>query len=80
MTASPYIGAAYEYEFDAEANASAHGYAINAPRLKGGTGIGEIGLAIKPSAEQPLSLDLGLQGYLGKREGVTGSLRARWEF
>ena len=28
----------------------------------------------------PLSLDLGVQGYVGKREGVTGSLQIRYAF
>jgi hypothetical protein len=34
----------------------------------------------KPSAAIPLSFDLGVQGYVGKREGVTGSLQAKFEF
>ncbi|MDY0242657.1 MAG: autotransporter outer membrane beta-barrel domain-containing protein, partial [Rhodospirillaceae bacterium] len=77
---SPYAGAAWDYEFDAKADATTSGIAIDAPSLKGGTGIGELGVAIKPSAEMPLSLDLGLQGYAGKREGVTGSLKAVFRF
>jgi hypothetical protein len=28
----------------------------------------------------PLSFDLGVQGYTGKREGVTGCLLVKWEF
>ncbi len=37
--------------------------------------IGEIGLTIKPSRKTPLSFDVGVQGYTGKRKGVTGALR-----
>ncbi|GHV49919.1 hypothetical protein FACS1894168_0360 [Deltaproteobacteria bacterium] len=48
--------------------------------MTGSTGIGELGLTLKPSQTLPLSFDLGIQGYVGKREGVTGSLQARWEF
>ena len=48
--------------------------------MRGDTGIGELGLLLKPSQTLPLSFDLGVQGYTGKREGVTGSLQARWEF
>ena len=49
--------------------------------MRGSTGIGEIGLTFKPSQSTiPLSLDLGVQGYVGKREGVTGSLQLRFEF
>ena len=42
--------------------------------------MGEIGLSFKPSEALPLSFDLGVQGYLGEREGVTGSLQIRYEF
>ncbi len=77
---APYIGAAYEHEFDSKARATSNGNAIKAPDLKGGTGIGEIGLTFKPSAAMPLSFDLGVQGYAGKREGVTGSLQIKFEF
>jgi outer membrane autotransporter protein len=77
---SPYIGAAYEHEFDGKARATSYGYSIKAPDLTGGTGIGELGLSFKPSPTLPLSFDLGVQGYVGKREGVTGSLQAKWEF
>ena len=77
---SPYVGAAYEHELDGKARATTNGFGIDAPDLKGGTGIGEIGLTFKPSATTPLSFDLGLQGYVGKREGVTGSLQIKFEF
>jgi autotransporter-associated beta strand protein len=78
---SPYIGAAWEHEFDGRARAAtADGFAIDAPSLRGDTGIGELGLSLKPSAQLPLFFDLGVQGYAGKREGVTGSLQARIEF
>jgi len=77
---SPYIGAAYEHELDGKAKASTYGYRIDAPKMSGGTGIGELGLSLKPSQTRPLFFDLGVQGYVGKREGVTGSLQMRWEF
>jgi hypothetical protein len=65
---------------DGEANATAYGMPIEAPRMKGGTGIGELGLKISPGADVPFTADLGVQGYAGKREGVTGSLTFRFEF
>jgi hypothetical protein len=76
---SPYVGAAWEHEFDGRARATTNGLGIAAPSLKGDTGIGELGLTLKLSTT-PLSFDLGVQGYAGKREGVTGSLQARFEF
>jgi outer membrane autotransporter protein len=74
---TPYAGAAWEYEFDGKAKANTYGYAIDAPSLKGGTGVGELGVAYRRAA---FSADLGIQGYVGKREGVTGSLRMAWDF
>ena len=80
LTFTPYIGAAYEHEFDGKAKATTYGYSIDAPDLKGGTGMGELGLSFKPVADSGLSLDLGAQGYTGVREGVSGSFQAKWEF
>lgn len=77
---SPYVGAAYEHEFDGDAKATTYGYAIDTPSMDGDTGIGELGLMVKPSQNLPLSLDVGVQGYVGQREGVTGSLQIRFEF
>ncbi|MDR1831124.1 MAG: autotransporter outer membrane beta-barrel domain-containing protein, partial [Fusobacteriaceae bacterium] len=77
---SPYIGAAIEREFDGQAKATAFGLPIDAPSLKGNTGIGELGLTLRPAKAPGLSINLGLQGYVGKREGVSGSFRLRYEF
>jgi len=77
---APYIGAAWEYEMDGRAKATTYGYNIDTPTMFGSTGVGELGLTLKPSKTLPLSFDLGVQGYVGKRDGVTGSLQAKWEF
>ena len=77
---APYIGAAWEHEFDGKARAKTNGFDIDAPNLRGNTGIGELGLSLTPSADLPLTIDLGVQGYTGKHEGVTGSLMVKWEF
>lgn len=77
---APYIGAAYEYEFDGRARATINGFSTDAPDLKGGTGIGELGFTVKPFADSGLSLDLAVQGYTGKHEGATGILQFKWEF
>ncbi|MDR2573399.1 MAG: autotransporter outer membrane beta-barrel domain-containing protein [Desulfovibrio sp.] len=77
---SPYIGAAWEHEFDGKARATTYGYDIDAPSLRGDTGMGELGLTLKPSQTLPLSFDLGVQGHVGKREGITGSVQMKWEF
>jgi outer membrane autotransporter protein len=77
---SPYIGAAYEYEFDGKSKASTHGYAIDAPSLKGSTGIFELGLNMQPTENKALSVNLGVNGYVGKREGVSGQVQVQYKF
>lgn len=77
---SPYAGAAWEHEFDGRARATVNGLGVTAPKLEGSTGVGELGVGINPAPELPLTIMLGVQGYTGKREGVTGSLDLKWEF
>jgi len=72
------FGGAYEYEMSGEISASMLSHAINAPSLKGGTGIGEVVIGFKPSANRLTSINIGVQGYSGKRQGVTGSLFVRF--
>jgi autotransporter passenger strand-loop-strand repeat protein/autotransporter-associated beta strand protein len=79
-TIKVYAGLAIEREFGGEAKATTNGFRIDAPKLKGNTGIGELGITATPSAGKPLFLEFGIQGYAGKREGVTGSLRVNYFF
>ena len=74
----PFFGLAYEHELDGKAAAATYGLPIAAPKLKGGTGIGEVGLALKTGG--PVSLDLGVQGYVGKRQGASGTINLKIEF
>ncbi|MDR3086862.1 MAG: hypothetical protein LBU45_02790 [Azoarcus sp.] len=77
---SAYAGLAYDYEFNSKVRHTKDGEEIHSPHSRGGTGIFEIGLTGSPSAGSPLFLNLGVQGYAGKREGVTGSLRMKYFF
>ncbi|MCL2075905.1 MAG: autotransporter outer membrane beta-barrel domain-containing protein, partial [Betaproteobacteria bacterium] len=77
---SPYAGLAYEYEFDGKSKASTNGYKIDRPDMKGGTGVFEGGLIVKPTPNHPLSVNVGLQGYTGKMQGWGGSVRVKYEF
>ncbi|SHN57181.1 autotransporter outer membrane beta-barrel domain-containing protein [Desulfovibrio litoralis] len=77
---TPYIGAAYDYEFDGKANATVYGERMNAPELTGGTGIGELGINFKPIVNSGFNIDLGIQGYTGEREGISGNLQIKFEF
>ena len=42
--------------------------------------MGELGITLTPSSTIPVSLDLGVQGYVGKREGVSGTIQLQWKF
>ncbi|WP_162916997.1 beta strand repeat-containing protein [Cohaesibacter haloalkalitolerans] len=75
-----YTGMALEHEFEGEAKAFTSGLPIEAPSFEGTTGIGEIGVSVRPSEGSPFAFDFGIQGYLGKREGVAASLKARFVF
>ena len=77
---TPYVGAAFEYEFDGEAAAKTYGYDIDAADLTGGTGVGEVGITVTPAKFDRFSADVVLQGYTGVREGVGGSLQLRYDF
>jgi outer membrane autotransporter protein len=78
---SPYVGAAYEHEFDGRARACMNGVEVaNAPKLAGGSGIVELGFSLEPAQTTPFSIELGLKGHFGRREGVTASLRFGFEF
>ncbi len=42
--------------------------------------MGELGVTFKPAPDSGFALDLAVQGYVGVREGVTGTLQVKWEF
>jgi hypothetical protein len=75
-----YIDLAWERELDGKAKAKIQGSRIDAPTLKGNTGIAELGLTFVPNPASPLSLDVGLQGYAGKREGIMGNIKVNYRF
>jgi outer membrane autotransporter protein len=74
----PYFGLAYEHELDGKARAWVGGHAADVPELEGGSGIGELGLAI--TASEGLTVDLGVRGYAGARRGVSGTLNLTYSF
>lgn len=75
---SMYYGAAWEYEFNGDANNTVIGYDISTPSLGGSTVIGEIGAHYK--ANEKWTLDANLRGYAGQRDGFTGSIQANYLF
>ena len=77
---TPYLGAAWEHEFGGTSCASSYGYGIPESSLGGGTGIGELGIALKPASRRGFFFDLGIQAYTGKRDGVTAAIFAGRNF
>ena len=77
---SAYIGAAWEHEFEGVSDSSVFSYDIDSPKIRGDSGCGEMGLRFTPTDDLPLTVDIGVQGYAGKKEGVTGSLFVQYEF
>ena len=74
------VGAAYEHVFDGDADGLISGLVIdNSASLEGNRGVFELGLTIAPT-ESSLSLDLGLSGYAGDREGVSGNVQVNYKF
>jgi hypothetical protein len=69
-----YFGGAYEHQLDGWVEATVYSYTIEAPALSGGTGIGEFVMSYKPSASSQTSINIGVQGFGGKREGVAGNV------
>lgn len=78
-----YGGFAYDHEFSAKAKAKLVNFGnteLPSSKLLGGTGMLEAGLLLTPSAYSPISVDLGVQGFTGRREGIVGSLRLNYYF
>ncbi len=67
-----YAGAALDYEFRGKTSATIDGNQADSADLQGLTGILELGFSAKQS--ETLSLDGALYGYVGKKEGLAGSL------
>ncbi|WP_038453969.1 autotransporter outer membrane beta-barrel domain-containing protein [Campylobacter iguaniorum] len=76
-----YTGLAIEREFDSKAKGYnlSYNYDIESPSMKGNTGIGEAGIKLKPlTSSDKLTLDLGIKGLTGKKEGVSGNVGIEW--
>lgn len=78
--ARAYVGAAWEHEFDARARATVYGFDTPSPSLKGDTGVFELGLDMTPGSTRALTVGLGVQAYVGKRQGIGGSATLQYAF
>jgi hypothetical protein len=76
----PSIGVSYEREFDGESQAFAQDFKLKTPELAGETFIGEIDLSINPTRESPMFFGFNIKGYLGQKEGMSGTLKIEYGF
>ncbi len=77
---SPYVGLAFEHEFSGSCDAKVYDRSVAAPSFEGSSGMGELGIIMKPAESLPLSINLGVQGFVGQKQGVSGSCNVMYEF
>lgn len=79
-----YAGLAYEHVFDGKAEGelkfAGATAALDAPSLKGDSAIVDLGFTMKPEANDPWTIGVGLKGYAGDRRGGTGSVNVLYTF
>ena len=74
-----YTGLAWEYELGGEASASVGGDAAPSPSLKGSSYMLELGYRFLPQNSR-VSYDFHINGWQGKRKGLSGGAVIRWAF
>ena len=79
-TSMPYIGIAWEHEFDGNARGRVMGYRLKDTSLKGDSGVLELGVKFVPSENSRWNYDFTLEGYVGQREGVMGNFVVNYLF
>ena len=75
-----YGGLAWQYEFNGDARAvySVSGEAPS-PSVKGSSGMLELGWQVKPG-KSPMTIDLGVTGWVGKLRGIAANVQMNWTF
>ncbi len=79
-----YAGLAYEHVFDGKAKGelkfAGATAALDAPSLKDDSAIVDLGFTMKPEANGPWTIGVGLKDYAGDRRGGTGSVNVLYTF
>ena len=78
-TGECYAGLAWEHELGGEASASVGGDAAPSPSLKGSSYMLEIGYRFLPQNSR-ISYDFHIDGWQGKRKGLSGGAAIQWTF
>ena len=75
-----YGGLAYEHELDGKAGGTADGFAIRSADVGGGSVKMELGATMRPGKTSPWSLNFNVNGFAGKKQGVTGGVSVSFTF
>lgn len=80
-----HAGLAYEHVFDGDAESTllvgGSRASLDTPTLEGNSGIVDVGFRYQPGgASDPWTFGVNLKGYVGDRQGVTGSFNALYTF
>ena len=78
-TGECYAGLAWEHELGGEASASVGGDAAPSPSLKGSSYMLELGYRFLPQNSR-ISYDFHIDGWQGKRKGLSGGAAIQWTF
>jgi hypothetical protein len=79
QTIKGYFGLYYEHEFDGDSRVTYGGVALPEATLKGSSAVGELGLIVS-APESPVEFQMGVQGSVGRRDGISGNLSVRYTF
>ena len=77
---SPYVGAAWEHEFNGTCDATVSELDVASPSFRGDTFRGELGIKTIASEDMPVTLNLGVTGFTGVRNGVSADFYFRYDF
>ncbi|MDO4204564.1 MAG: autotransporter outer membrane beta-barrel domain-containing protein [Selenomonadaceae bacterium] len=77
-----YAGLAWQHEFDSRCDATVHLGGLStsapAPSMRGDSGIIELGW--KATAWKNVTVDLNMNGWVGKQRGISGGASLQWSF
>ena len=78
------FGLTYEHVADGDAESTVFTktdlVALDIPTLEGDSGIVDLGITMRSKPTDPMALDLGLKGYVGDYQGVTGTVTWSYAF
>lgn len=75
-----YSGLAYQYEFSGDSRGTYDGSKTPSSKIKGSSGMIELGYQLKPSERVPWMIDAGLVGWIGHQKGLSFQVKVKKSF